>query len=73
MNEAKVDVKLTPEEVQYLAEKEKGTRFDNEGREVVENRKTRRTKPTTDPKYTKATHSLKLAAAKSKKAYRKNH
>ena len=40
--------------------------FDNNGNEIVHNRANRRNRPANDPKYTKATHSLKLSRAKEK-------
>lgn len=59
---------LTPEELEYFASKEPMTRFDNKGNEVVENRATRRKRPATDSKYTKATHSQKILKLGKKKA-----
>lgn len=69
----KQKVELTAEEAAYFAEHAGTTRFDNDGNAVIENRAARRKRPVTDPKYTKATHSLKLARASSKKEYRKTH
>lgn len=63
----------TQEEIDYLTENGYQTRFDNDGNMVVSNRAARRKKTPSDPAFTKATHSLNLARAKSKKAYRKNH
>lgn len=40
------------------------TTFDNNGNMVIKNRAARRQRPATDPKYTKATHSLKKARNK---------
>tara|TARA_B100001250_G_C19490080_1_gene652683 strand:+ start:315 stop:620 length:306 start_codon:yes stop_codon:yes gene_type:complete len=46
----KAEVKPTGKAVTY---------FDNDGNMVTKNRAARRHKPASDPKYTKATHSLK--------------
>jgi hypothetical protein len=66
-------VELTAEEAAYFAERAETTKFDNDGNAVINNRAARRKRPATDPKFTKATHSLKLARATSKKEYRKTH
>jgi len=71
MEQAKVE--LTQEEIEYFAEHGGITTFDNDGNMVIKTRAARRQRPATDPKYTKSTHSLQLARAKSKKAFRKAH
>lgn len=74
MNNATTDkVQLTAEEAELLAQRGMTTRFDNDGNMVIKNRAARRKRPASDPKYTKATHSLRLKRANSKKEYRKNH
>lgn len=73
MNNAEMEkVQLTQEEIEYFASQGGITHFDNEGNAVITNRAARRKRPKTDPKYTKATHSLKLKRASSKKKARKN-
>lgn len=68
MNDAKIDTKLTQEEIEILAQRQPHTRFDNEGREVVQNRAARRKRPATDSKYTKNNHSQKIKKLGKKKA-----
>lgn len=73
MNDAKIDdqlkkANLTPEELAYFASKEPMTRFDNEGREVAQNRAARRKRPATDPKYTKNNHVQQIRKVGKKKA-----
>lgn len=60
-------IEISAEEAEYLAEHGMTTRFDNEGNMVISNRAARRRRPATDPKYTKATHSLRLKRYGKKK------
>lgn len=68
MNNAKIDTQLTQEEIEYLASKQENTRFDNQGREIVQNRAARRKRPASDPKYTKNTHTQQMLKVGKKKA-----
>lgn len=68
MNEAKIDTQLSQEEIEYLASRADNTRFDNEGREIVQNRAARRKRPASDSKYTKNTHTQKIRKLGKKKA-----